>query len=182
MLILLLGPAQALLQAKELGPPALDIVASDATSTDVPGLNKPQAGLPTTTMRMGGKVYHLEVAATPEQSEKGLMFRTSLPPYQGMLFPFQPARPVKFWMKNTKIPLDMLFLSQGQVTFIQANAHPCLADPCTIYGPDTPVDMVVELSAGSVSKYKISLGTHVAIDWPRMPKTTALQAANRPGK
>jgi uncharacterized membrane protein (UPF0127 family) len=143
----------------------------------------PQTGLPTTTMAIGGQTYHLEVAATPEQAEKGLMFRTSLPPRQGMLFLFQPAHPVKFWMKNTKIPLDMLFLSQGRVTFIQSAAQPCLADPCAIYGPDTPVDMVVELPSGTAAKHKIIAGSRVHVEWPVVAKRTALQtAASSAGK
>jgi uncharacterized membrane protein (UPF0127 family) len=143
-------------------------------------LEGPQAGLPTTNMRLNGKIYRLEVAATPAQAEKGLMFRTSLPPRQGMLFLFQPAKPVKFWMKNTKIPLDMLFLSQGRITFIQAGAQPCLADPCAIYGPDTPVDMVVELPSGTAAKNGIGLGAQAQVGWPDLAKSAALHTAGTP--
>lgn len=181
VLIFLLGNENAILQAKEPDITDSNAVAFEPiASVAVPA--KPQTGLPTTTMRIGTRVYHLEVAATPEQAEKGLMYRTSLPPYQGMLFLFQPAHAVKFWMKNTKIPLDMLFLSQGKVTFIQSSAPPCLADPCAIYGPDTPVDMVVELSAGTAKKHNIGLGSRVVVRWPDISKAAALQAASWIGK
>src|SRR5436305_3637336 len=74
----------------------------------------------------GGAVeVSLEVAATPEERERGLMYRTSLAEGRGMLFVFDEDRNHSFWMKNTLIPLDMLFIARdGTVVGIHANATP----------------------------------------------------------
>ena len=71
-----------------------------------------------------------EVARTPEEQEKGLMFRTSLPADGGMIFPFAKPRIGSFWMKNTIIPLDMLFIhTDGTIAFIGANVAPYSREP-----------------------------------------------------
>lgn len=74
----------------------------------------------------GGEVrFAVELASTPDQLSRGLMFRDSLPPFTGMLFDFGPPRPVSMWMMNTKIPLDMLFIAaDGTITRIAANTEP----------------------------------------------------------
>jgi uncharacterized membrane protein (UPF0127 family) len=79
------------------------------------------------------------------------MFRTELPGDRGMLFNFEEPRVARFWMKNTLIPLDMIFLRQGRVKRIIANVPPCNADPCPVYGPLTEVDQVLELKAGQAN-------------------------------
>jgi len=139
---------------------------TNAVATNV--LEQPQTGLPKTNLLIGDHHrFRVEMALTEEQTSIGLMFRKSLPEGNGMVFTFQPPRPVKFWMKNTKIPLDMLFLSQGRVVHIQANAQPCVKDPCPTYGPDaTIVDMVVELPAGTAQQAAISTGTSAKLEWP----------------
>ena len=106
----------------------------------------------------------LELAATPQQQQWGLMGRPPLAPLRGMWFPFQPARPLKFWMHRTPAPLDMVFLHQGQVIAIEANAAPCLRLPCPSYGPEAPADGVVELAAGQAGALGITVGTRAAIE------------------
>jgi hypothetical protein len=83
-----------------------------ATPLVVPSteLERPQTGLAETQMVISGKTYRVEVASTPQQEQTGLMYRKHLPKGHGMLFPFSPSRRVSFWMKNTKMPLDMLYL------------------------------------------------------------------------
>lgn len=79
------------------------------------------------SIRSGGKVHHfrVEVARTPEEQAKGLMFRKSLPADGGMLFPFDPPQVASFWMKNTVIPLDLIFVRpDGTIAHIAANAEP----------------------------------------------------------
>ncbi len=105
----------------------------------------------------------LELASTPQQQQWGLMGRPPLAPLRGMWFPFEPARAVKFWMHRTPAPLDMVFLHQGQVIAIEANATPCMRLPCPSYGPEAPADGVVELAAGQAGALGISVGTRAAI-------------------
>ncbi|MFN9175542.1 MAG: DUF192 domain-containing protein, partial [Synechocystis sp.] len=102
----------------------------------------------TAKVTIGSTDILLEVATTPEEQAQGLMFRTQLPGDQGMLFNFEEPRVARFWMKNTLIPLDIIFLRQGRVKHILANVPPCKADPCPVYGPLTEVDQVLELKAG----------------------------------
>jgi len=119
---------------------------------------KSPAGLPEALISIDGKTYRIEVATTPQQAEKGLMYRTSLPAGHGMLFPFQPARPVAFWMKNTKIPLDMLFLADGHVLHVFEKVQPCLSEPCPTYSLSVPVDMVLELPVGTAERDHLKTG------------------------
>jgi uncharacterized protein len=107
----------------------------------------------------------LEVAKTPEQQAMGLMYRTSLPDNRGMLFEFKPARWVNFWMKNCKISLDMIFLRDGVVQAIEAAAPPCTADPCPTYGPNTPVDRVIELRGGRAAELGLKVGDRIEIEF-----------------
>ncbi len=107
-----------------------------------------------------GAVYSLEIARTPEDQARGLMFRESLPPRFGMLFPFPEPGVHGFWMKNTMIPLDIIWMdSAGKVIFISANTPPCKADPCPSYGPDAPAASVLEIAGGMASKEKIAVGS-----------------------
>lgn len=118
-----------------------------------------QSGLPEVGLSIAGKAYRVEVASTPEQTEAGLMHRTVLPAGRGMLFRFEEVRPVAFWMKNTPIPLDMLFIRANQVVHIVHNAQPCIQEPCQVYPSEHPVDMVIELPGGTARRDRISTGS-----------------------
>ena len=86
-----------------------------------------------------GAVYRLEIARSPEEQAQGLMFRESLPEKTGMLFLFGDKGVHRFWMKNTMIPLDMVWMdADGRVLFVSADTPPCKADPCPSYGPESP--------------------------------------------
>jgi uncharacterized membrane protein (UPF0127 family) len=114
---------------------------------------------------INGQTIQLEVAVTPEQQAKGLMYRPPLPDDRGMLFPFSPPRYTRFWMKNTPSPLDMIFLREGEVQAIVANAPPCESDPCPLYGPDTftLIDQVIELRSGRAAELGLEVGDRVEI-------------------
>lgn len=116
------------------------------------------------TVNIAGREIQLEVAATAQQQAQGLMFRPPLPDDRGMLFPFTPARPVAFWMKNTPSPLDMIFLLNGQVQAIARNATMCVSDPCPIY-PEGGVmaDNVIEVRAGLTQELGLKEGDQVMI-------------------
>ncbi len=113
--------------------------------------------------QMGGHVIQLEVARTPQEQAKGLMYRASLPDDRGMLFPFSPARPVQFWMMNVPISLDMVFLRNGVVRYIAANVPPCTATPCPTYGPRVAIDQVIELRGGRAEELGLKVGDRVSV-------------------
>jgi uncharacterized protein len=109
------------------------------------------------------KPIKLAVAETPMQQQIGLMYRTLLPDDEGMLFKFEPARPVAFWMKQTLIPLDMLYIRSGVIREIQANVPPCTADPCPTYPSTTTIDQVIEIRGGLAEKLGIKVGDRVTL-------------------
>ncbi len=90
--------------------------------------------------------FTVEVVDTPEKRAEGLMFRQSLAPDAGMLFDFKETREVSFWMRNTFIPLDMVFIAaDGKVESIHVNARP--HDPTSIPS-GAPVQYVLEIPGG----------------------------------
>jgi uncharacterized membrane protein (UPF0127 family) len=104
----------------------------------------------------GPQRFNIEIAETPQQQEQGLMFRRSLPANAGMLFDFGSTEPAAFWMKNTLIPLDMLFIAaDGKIADIHERAVPL--SEATIYSK-VPVRAVLELNGGTVSRLGIHLG------------------------
>jgi len=105
------------------------------------------------------------VARTPEQQRLGLMFRTDLPPDRGMWFPFDPPQPASFWMFNTLINLDIIFLYQGKVVYIAADVPGCPAQPCPTYGPPPSqlVDGVLEFRGGTAAALGLAVGDPVEI-------------------
>jgi uncharacterized membrane protein (UPF0127 family) len=120
----------------------------------------------TAEVELGGQTIGLEVAQTPQQQAIGLMARESLADDRGMLFPFEPARPVSFWMKNVRIPLDMVFIHDDQIMAIANNVPPCQADPCPTYGPGRQaIDYVIELRGGLAGELGLQAGDTVEIQW-----------------
>ena len=109
-------------------------------------------------------ILYCELANTPENIEKGLMFRTMLPSDHGMLFNLPYPRPWAFWMKNTLIPLDMIWLnSSKKVIHIVENAKPCKQAQCPIYYPPSHKKAlyVLEIGGGLSQTYQIQLGTQL---------------------
>ena len=108
-----------------------------------------------------GKVskIQIEIAADPISRATGLMFREHLEPTAGMLFIYEKPAPVMFWMKNTLIPLDIIFIdSFGKVIKIERNATP-LSEALLKGGKDT--QYVLELLAGQADLLGIDIGTHI---------------------
>jgi len=115
-----------------------------------------------------GFTVDLELALTPQEVTDGLMFRPSLPEKRGMLFIFEVDRYPAFWMKNTLIPLDLIFLdSTGLVVDVVANVPPCAADPCPTYEPLRRASYVLELNAGQARREGAVVGATVSFELPR---------------
>lgn len=115
----------------------------------------------------GGRrhAFMVEVARTPQEQAQGLMFRERLGANEGMVFPFPTPRPASFWMKNTLIPLDMIFVrSDGSIARIAANTVPQSLDPV---GVSEPVAAVLELRGGRSAELGIVEGDRVS--WPGGP-------------
>ncbi|MCW5722864.1 MAG: DUF192 domain-containing protein [Devosia sp.] len=107
----------------------------------------------------GDHVFAVELVDTPETRAQGLMYRQELAPDAGMLFDFLEERPVSFWMRNTFIPLDMLFISaDGVVRNIHVNARP--HDPTSIPS-EGPVQFVLEIPGGRSEELGIEPGDRV---------------------
>jgi len=103
--------------------------------------------------------FTVEIADTAEEIRDGLMFRESLAPEAGMLFDFGEVRPASMWMKNTLIPLDMLFMdAEGQVIAIARNAVP---GSLRSLGPGVPVRAVLEIPGGRAKELGITPGDTV---------------------
>jgi uncharacterized protein len=112
-----------------------------------------------------GATYAVELARTPEEQAQGLMFRESLPARSGMIFLFSDAAPHKFWMKNTMIPLDIVWLDgSGRVLFVSANTPPCRADSCPNYGPELPAPVVLEIAGGMAAKERVTVGSRISFE------------------
>jgi uncharacterized protein len=110
-------------------------------------------------MASGEKPITIEVAQTPEDMAQGLMFRTELPEGQGMLFPSSAPRESSMWMRNTYIPLDMVFIrADGVVHRIEAMTEPMSE---TIIPSDGPVLAVLELTGGSAQRLGLKAGDKV---------------------
>src|SRR6201987_4906288 len=108
----------------------------------------------------GVHVFAVEMASTPEEQMRGLMFRRELPEGQGMLFDFGQEQPTSFWMKNTYIPLDMIFIrADGRILRIAENAVP-LSEALVPSGG--PVRAVLEVKGGTAKKLGIAPGDRVA--------------------
>ena len=137
-----------------------------APPTDPPGpliTGSPAGKMQEVTAIIAKKPFQVEVAIEPEDFYRGLMYRTSLPANHGMLFPFFPPRSVSFWMKNTLIPLDMVFIRDNKVQHIVQKAQPCKNDPCKTYPSEAVIDMVIELPAGSSKTLQLKPGDSIVL-------------------
>jgi uncharacterized membrane protein (UPF0127 family) len=109
-----------------------------------------------------GATIQAEVADTGEKRERGLMFRESLGQDRGMLFIFDRPDVYRFWMKNCRIALDMIWLDQNKrIVSLTSNAPPCLGDPCPSYQPAGKALYVIETVAGFANENGLRPGMKV---------------------
>ena len=112
-----------------------------------------------------GTAVSLEVADTEPVRQRGLMFREHLAPNEGMIFVFPEPGYYPFWMKNTLIPLDMLWLdSQARIVSIARSVPPCKADPCPSYPPSGTSSYVIEVVSGFARQHGLKVGDAVKLE------------------
>lgn len=106
---------------------------------------------------------YVEIADEQHEQNQGLMFRENLEWDRGMFFVFEDERMLSFWMKNTLIPLDMLFIDADfRIVDIKENVSPCKEDPCPSYPSKKPAKYVLEVNAGFVLKNDIKIDDMVS--------------------
>lgn len=136
--------------------------AAPQSSQSAPAVH-PVSGLPVVPLKVtsGSKVhqFRVELARTPQEQAKGLMFRTEMGVDEGMIFPFDPPRGASFWMRNTVIPLDLIFVApDGRISNLAANAIPYDETPLTSIGE---ARAVLELNGGRAAQLGIKPGDRV---------------------
>jgi len=125
-------------------------------------------------IQVGGKKLLLELAITPQKREKGLMFRDALQSGEGMIFVFESPQPMRFWMKNTRIPLDIGYFSpEGRLKELH---HGKPFDLSGMPSSSNSLQFVIELNAGDYKKLGIRMGDK--IDLPALAKAIARNGQN----
>lgn len=110
----------------------------------------------------GDSCFTVELARTQEEHSLGLMFRESLEQDRGMLFVFEENGNYSFWMKNTLIPLDIIWIDENnKVVFVYKKAQPCREDPCPSISPGSEARYVLEINAGAARGAGIAPGDKV---------------------
>jgi len=111
--------------------------------------------------------FDAEIAVTADERARGLMFRAALPPDHGMLFVFPQEGRHTFWMKNTRIELDIVFIgADRRVVSITRRASPCRKEPCEQYAPQGPAGYALEIAGGLAARYGFAAGDPVEFREP----------------
>jgi len=112
---------------------------------------------PESNICLKGNCFNVTIADTSEKRERGLMFVDKMLENEGMLFIFEQKGIYPFWMKNTLIPLDIIWLDENQnVVFVKENAQPCKAESCESFVPNATAKYVLEINAGLTNKLNIN--------------------------
>jgi uncharacterized membrane protein (UPF0127 family) len=122
-------------------------------------------------VELAGQRYSIEVAANDAERARGLMFRDALPADHGMLFIHEREEPQAYWMKNTRIPLDILYFDNARkLVSQQRDVPPCsLGDACPPYPSDAPARFVLELNAGEAARLRLNEGAELHLG-PGIPE------------
>ena len=119
-----------------------------------------------------GFVVNVELAVDAETRAQGLMYRDRLAENAGMLFLFPASEVQSFWMKNTLIPLDIIWLDEARkIVHVKQDVPPCRSDPCPSYDPGVPARYVLELGGGVARKHRVREGETLRFEG--MEKVTA---------
>lgn len=116
------------------------------------------------SVELGGRTFSVEIADTTDKQALGLMFRDSMPDDQGMLFIFPNEAPRSFWMKNTRIPLDIMYFDKDlKMVSVSADTPPCKVRRCPSYPSKGPAMYVLELNAGMAGKLGVGEGDQLTL-------------------
>mgnify|MGYP001793266576 CR=1 FL=1 len=117
----------------------------------------------TSWVALHGHRYTVEIARTDAQRARGLMFRDSMPRKRGMLFLHETQRPLAYWMKNTRIALDIFYFdADRRLVSVSKATPPCtLDDACPPYPSEGPAEYVLELNAGIADKLHAKKGDRI---------------------
>ncbi|MBN1104021.1 MAG: DUF192 domain-containing protein [Deltaproteobacteria bacterium] len=117
-----------------------------------------------------GNHVKAELALSPDERTRGLMFRPEIAPGEGMLFAFEEEAIHPFWMKNMEVPIDILWLDrERRIVHMIKGAEPCRKDPCPSYMPLHPSLFVLELRAGRVEELGLKLRDRLEFAVPLHP-------------
>ena len=117
------------------------------------------------SVELKGQRFNVEIADTREKQALGLMFRESMPIDHGMLFIFPNEAPRAFWMKNTRIPLDILYFNADlELVSVSQNTPPCRTQRCPSYPSALPARFVLELNAGLASEMGVEAGDRLTLE------------------
>lgn len=112
-----------------------------------------------------GQRFEVEIAATPEKQALGLMFRQNMADDHGMLFIFPGEAMRSFWMKNTRIPLDIMYFSADlKLVSMSRNTPPCRTETCPAYPSKGPARYVLELNAGKAEELGLVEGDVMVLE------------------
>ena len=114
-------------------------------------------------VEVAGQRYTVEIADDDAERAQGLMFRDAMDADRGMLFIHEREEPQSYWMKNTKIPLDILYFDgQRRLVSVQRDVPPCsMGDQCPPYPSEAPARYVLELNAGEATRLKLEPGAEL---------------------
>ena len=149
----------------EIHEAVLTLLACSHPSSPAAGSSQQPTGI--VVLQAGGRTVRVpvELARSPAQRTRGLMFRHKLPEQQGMLFLFDEQEVQSFWMQNTYIPLDMIFINeQMQIVGVVENAEPLTTTPRRV---EAPSRYVLEVNAGFCRRNRIGRGTRVVFEGVR---------------
>ena len=116
-------------------------------------------------VELKGQRYEVELAMDDASRIRGLMFRDRMEPDHGMLFVFEREEPQAFWMRNTRIPLDILYFDEAlRLVSVSAGVPPCTTQTCPSYPSKGPARFVLELNAGHARRLGVQSGDVLMLD------------------
>ena len=128
-------------------------------------------------VEVGGQRYYVQIADDTQERQHGLMFVDAMPDNEGMLFIFRTMEPRAFWMLNTRIPLDILYLdSELRIVAWSLDTPPCRTRNCPTYPSVRPAQYVLEVNAGEMARLGVEIGDSITVgNLPSLESASANQ-------